>query len=77
MIRRGDLANHVRILVRERDDLCRKIELVAAQRDASLDALSSLVSYVRRTGGFMYPEDQELLRNAIALLAEHGGRHAG
>lgn len=47
-------------------------EILEGQRSAALDALSSLVRYVQRVGGFMSAEDQATLRGARALLAELG-----
>jgi hypothetical protein len=43
-----------------------------AQRDAALDQLEQITRYVQKTGGFMFAEDQAMLRGARALLAEMG-----
>lgn len=49
-----------------------RAEKNAAERDAALDMLRDVAAIVRRTGGFMRPEDQTTLREAIAMLAEYG-----
>lgn len=47
-----------------------KLELACAQRDALHDTLGEVLAYVRRVGGFMSAEDQQLMRAARALHAE-------
>ncbi len=47
-------------------------ELATAQLAAALDSLAALQRIIRRTGGFMAPEDQVSLREAEALLVAAG-----
>lgn len=54
------------------DVLKRRCEMNAAQRDAAVEALAELVRYVRRVGGYMTHEDQALLWQAEAVIAEAG-----
>lgn len=44
----------------------------SAQCDQALLVLASVVSILRRQGGYMTSEDQATMRGARALLAEHG-----
>lgn len=48
------------------------LEEVTAQRDALVDALSSMVALVTKQGGYMSHEQQAAFRGARALLAELG-----
>ena len=47
-----------------------ELEAIAAQRDAALEAVRSLVRHVRKVGGYMPTEDQKALWRAEGLLVE-------
>jgi hypothetical protein len=47
-------------------------EHAEAERDRALNALRSLLAYVSRVGGYMSAEDQLVLQEARAVLAESG-----
>jgi hypothetical protein len=49
-----------------------ELSIAQARREAALDALASLVRYVRQVGGFMEHLDQLALRHAEALVVESG-----
>jgi hypothetical protein len=51
-----------------------ELEVENAQHQVVCDYLARLVRHVERAGGFMWSEDQALLRGARALLAERGGK---
>lgn len=58
-----------------RDELAKvqlRLEEVTAKREFDLDVLAALVRILERTGGYMTPEDQAMLRVARARLAEAG-----
>ncbi len=46
------------------------VEKLTAERDALHDALTRLVRYLSKHGGYMSAENQAALRGAKALLAE-------
>lgn len=50
------------------------LELVAAEREAMADLATKLLALIKRSGGYLKPEDQELLRFARARLVEQGRR---
>jgi hypothetical protein len=50
-----------------------RAEQNAAERDRALSVLALLVAFVDGVGGFMRHEDQAVMQEARALLAEHGG----
>jgi hypothetical protein len=54
----------------ERSAMRDRLEIAEAQLCALYNALALLVDYVQRTGGYMAPEDQKTLRDAIATLDE-------
>lgn len=47
-------------------------EVQRAVLEATLDDLAALVRILRRTGGYMAPDDQVTLRAAQARLVAHG-----
>jgi hypothetical protein len=50
-----------------------RCEQNAAERDRAMSVLAVLVALVEGVGGFMRHEDQIVMQEARALLAEHGG----
>jgi hypothetical protein len=52
------------------DSLARRCEVLAAERDAFKQSNAELVAMIERWGGFMWPKEQEQLRNAKALHEE-------
>lgn len=48
------------------------LERAWAERDDALIKLQQLERMISRVGGHMTPEDQETLRGARAVLAQHG-----
>lgn len=59
---------------RAEDNARREREVEAAKLEAALRSLADLERIIMRIGGFMTPEDQARLREAQALLVEHGRR---
>lgn len=54
------------------DELQAKAEHETSRAVALTRALRVVIGYVRRVDGFMYGDDQKLLREAEAILEEHG-----
>lgn len=54
------------------DQLVQRLEVAVARNAALTEALTDLVHYVRRVGGFMAQRDQVTLRVCESLLAESG-----
>jgi hypothetical protein len=50
------------------------LELLAAERDAMAELAGKLLALIKRQGGYLKAEDQELLRWARARLVEQGRR---
>lgn len=50
-----------------------RCEKSAAERDAAVGLVRLLLSFVETVGGYMTHDEQEVVRDARAFLAEHGG----
>ncbi len=67
MVARPDMFDEVHAATSE------TLEILQAERDLAILYTRRLVNMIERVGGFMYPGDQEGLRDAKAFLVEIGG----